>query len=306
MVNKVAKGAEAMKWVLSVITIVTACVLFPIESLAEPKMEPRIILVTGSTSGLGREVARSLVERGDHVIIHGRNRERGEALVKELNEKRAESARFFTADFGSLSEVRSLADQITEQYDHLDVLVNNAGIVRINDPQRRLSQDGYELHFQVNYLSGFLLTDLLVPLLEKSTSGKIVNVASLAATPLDFENLMLKDGYSSNRAYGQSKLAQVMYTFDMSKKLKDKDITVNSLHPETFMNTSMILSAGLKPRSDVMDGRDAVLQLINDANVGNGEFYNVLKLSKANKQAYDADVRARLWRISEEIGRAHV
>jgi NAD(P)-dependent dehydrogenase (short-subunit alcohol dehydrogenase family) len=181
------------------------------------------------------------------------------------------------------------------------VLVNNAGIVRVNDPERRLSEDGYELHFQGNYLSGFLLTDLLLPLLEKNAGSKIVNVSSLAAAALDFDNLMLEQGYSSNRAYGQSKLAQVMYTIDMSKKLEEKGITVNALHPETFMNTGMILSAGLKPRSSVMDGRDAVLQLVNKDNVGNGEFYNVLKLAKANGQAYDAKVRAKLWNTSLQL-----
>jgi len=281
----------------------TFCFLagFTLNGFAGNSDEPRNILVTGSTSGLGREVARSLVDRGDHVIIHGRSKERGEALVAELNAIRADSARFFAADFASLSQVRSLAQSIAAQYDHLDVLVNNAGIVRINDSERRLSNDGYELHLQVNYLSGFLLTDLLLPLLEKNKGSRIVNVSSLAAAPLDFDNLMLEQGYSSNRAYGQSKLAQVMYTIDMSEKLKEKGITVNALHPETFMNTSMILSAGLKPRSSVMDGRDAVLQLVNNHNVGNGEFYNVLNLSKANAQAYDAKVRATLRDVTLQL-----
>lgn len=290
-----------MKWLSSTITMFCFLAGFAMSGLAQNNKEPRIILVTGSTSGLGREVARSLVDGGDHVIIHGRNKERGEALAAQLNAKRAGSARFFTADFASLSQVRSLAKSIAKQYDHLDVLVNNAGIIRINDPERRLSEDGYELHFQVNYLSGFLLTDLLLPLLEKNKGSRIVNVSSLAAAPLDFDNLMLKEGYSSNRAYGQSKLAQVMYTIDMSKKLVEKGITVNSLHPETYMNTSMILSAGLKPRSSVMDGRDAVLQLVNKDNVGSGEFYNVLNLSKANAQAYDSKVRAKLRDVSMQL-----
>jgi len=290
-----------MKWLSSTIIVFSVLVGFSMSSVAENNVQSRNILVTGSTSGLGREVARSLVDAGDHVIIHGRNKERGEALVAQLNAKRAGSARFFAADFSSLSQVHSLAESIAKHYDHLDVLVNNAGIVRINDPERRLSQDGYELHFQVNYLSGFLLTDLLLPLLEKNKGSRIVNVSSLAAAPLDFSNLMLENGYSSNRAYAQSKLAQVMYTIDMSKMLSEKGITVNALHPETYMNTSMILSAGLEPRSSVKDGRDAVLQLVNKDGVGNGEFYNVLNLSKGNAQAYDAKVRAKLRDVSLQL-----
>lgn len=284
-------------------TAVIFCFLatFTATSFADNRAEPRNILVTGSTSGLGREVALSLVDSGDHVIIHGRNKERGAALVAQLNAKRAGSARFFAADFSALSQVRALAANIAAHYDHLDVLVNNAGIVRVNDPQRRISDDGHELHFQVNYLAGFLLTDLLLPLLEKNQAARVVNVSSLAAAPLDFDNLMLEQGYSANRAYGQSKLAQVMYTIDLSKKLQEKGITVNALHPESYMNTRMVLSAGLQPRSSVADGRDAVLQLINKNDVGNGEFYNVLNLSTANPQAYDAKVRTQLWDASLQL-----
>ena len=261
----------------------------------------RIVLITGSTGGLGREVARALAAIGDHVIIHGRDTGRGEALAAEITGKGPGSARFYRADFGSLDEVSMLAAQITRDYPRLDVLVNNAGIALIKDPARRLSQDGYELHFQVNYLSGFMLTELLLPLLEKSPAPRIVNVASGAATPLDFDNLMLETDYSAWRAYGQSKLAQVMYTIELSARLRPQNIIVNALHPATFMDTSMVLEAGITPESSVMDGRDAVLQLVNGDSVGNGQFYNGLERSRTHEQAYDAGVRAQLWTVSQQL-----
>lgn len=269
---------------------------------AESQETSRTILVTGSTSGLGREVARSLAANGDHVILHGRNRERGQALMEEINAQGAGSARFYRADLASFAEIRELAAAIRRDYDRLDVLVNNAGIVRVGDPERRLSQDGLELHFQVNYLAGYLLTDLLLPLLKKSAPARIVNVSSLSAAALEFDNLMLEEGYSFGRAYGQSKLAQVMFTIDLAEELEGADIIVNALHPATFMNTNMVLSAGLEPRSTVEEGRDAVLQLINDTDVGTGQFYDRLELSRAlDEQAYDPEARARLKEVSASL-----
>ena len=258
-------------------------------------------MVTGSTGGLGREVARALAEMGDHVIIHGRNIERGRALEKELNGKRAGSAKFYRADFGSLKEIQTLSEAIIKDYKRIDVLVNNAGIALIGKKERRLSDDGYELHFQVNYLAGFLLTKQLLPLIEKGNTRRIVNVASGSASPLEFDNLMLEKDYSTGRAYGQSKLSQVMHTIELGIRLKDKGVTANSLHPSTFMDTDMIIEAGLKPRTSVMDGRDAVLKLVNNKDVGNGEFYNVQKLARAHAQAYNAAVREKLWKTSEHL-----
>lgn len=298
-------GTAHMKWILSIVFALSLTNVLATDNIQPMDINQRIVLITGSTSGLGREVARSLADAGDHVIIHGRSNERGESLAKELNDKRPGTARFYPADFGSLADVRLLATEIIRDYPRLDVLINNAGIALINDPVRRISQDGYELHFQVNYLSCFLLTDLLLPLLDKGYSPRIINVASISAAPLDFDNLMLQRDYSPWHAYGQSKLAQVMYTADLSNKLLARNITVNSLHPATYMDTSMVLSLGVKPESSVMDGRDAVMHLVNDENVGNGEFYDGLELSKTHAQAYDEAVRAQLWIVSEQLVKSY-
>ena len=225
---------------------------------SKPTASQRIALVTGSTDGLGREVARRLAAEGAHVIIHGRNIERGRAVVDEITASGKGSARFYRADFASLAEVRRLADEIVRDYGRLDLLVNNAGIIA---QARQVSQDGHELTFAVNYLSGYLLTYRLLPLLEKGRSPRVVNVSSLAASPIDFADVMLERGYSSNRAYGQSKLAQVMFTIDLAEELKGKGIVVQALHPATYMNTTMVTSSGGTPRSTVDEGAAAVMNL---------------------------------------------
>ena len=159
-----------------------------------PTPSQRVALVTGSTDGLGREVARRLAAEGAHVIVHGRNAERGKAVVDEINAAGKGSARFYQADFASLAEVRSLADAVTRDYPRLDLLVNNAGVV-VRDG-RQVSKDGHELHFAVNYLSGYLLTYKLLPLIEKGRSPRIVNVSSLSAAPIDFTDVMIERDYS--------------------------------------------------------------------------------------------------------------
>ena len=263
-----------------------------------PSTSQRIALVTGSTDGLGREVARRLAAEGAHVIVHGRNAERGKAMVDEIAAGGKGSARFYQADFASLAEVRRLADEISRDYSRLDLLVNNAGVV-VRDG-RQVSKDGYELHFAVNYLSGYLLTYKLLPLIEKGRSPRIVNVSSLSAAPIDFTDVMIERDYSTNRGYGQSKLSQVMFTIDLAAELKDKGIVVQSLHPATYMNTSMILSAGLTPRSTVEEGTAAVLNAITTT-APSGSYFVGQRLGTPHAQSSDADARRKLRAVSKTL-----
>ncbi|MBT8335422.1 MAG: SDR family NAD(P)-dependent oxidoreductase [Gemmatimonadetes bacterium] len=281
---------------------------FPIGAAAQPvapSADQRVVLVTGSTSGLGREVARSLAADGDHVIVHGRSEERGLALVDEINTDSPGSARFYRADFASLAEVRALAEAVLRDYDRLDVLVNNAGILPIRETQRRLSEDGHELTFQVNYLAGYLLTDLLLPLLRSSAPSRIVNVASVTTSSLDFDDVMLERGYSGMRAYGQSKLAQIMHAIDLAAAMEGTGVTANAVHPASQMDTPMITGAGVRPRSSVLEGRDNVLQLIDGEGVGSGRFYVDGRPGQPRVgQARDPDARARLRALSERLAGA--
>ncbi len=264
---------------------------------ATPTASQRVALVTGSTDGLGRAVARRLAAEGAHVIVHGRNVERGQAVVAEIAAAGKGSARFYRADFASLTEVRRLAGEIRRDYTRLDVLVNNAGVIV---PRREVSKDGYEMQFAVNYLSGYLLTYSLLPLLEKGTSPRIVNVSSLAASPIDFADVMLERGYSPNRAYGQSKLAQVMFTIDLAQELKGKGIVVQALHPATYMDTAMVRSAGGTPRSTVEEGAAAVMNAIATS-APSGSFFIGQKVGTPNAQAADAEARRQLRELSRKL-----
>ncbi len=265
-----------------------------------PEPGQQVVLITGSTGGLGREVARRLAARGAHVIIHGRNRERGTALVDEIEREGVGSARFYAADLASLEQVRGLAHQILRDYDRLDILVNNAGVGSAPD-ERLLSEDGHEYRFQVNYLSHFLLTRLLLPRLVASAPSRIVNVSSLAQAPIDFDDVMLEKDFRGGRAYAQSKLAQVMFTFDLHEALEGTGVMVNSLHPATYMPTGMVRRAGVEPRATIDEGAEAVMQLITSTEIEGGQFFRGLSPGRAHAQAYDPEARAKLRKLSEEL-----
>ncbi len=267
---------------------------------ARPRPGQPVILVTGATSGLGREVALRLAGGGAHVIVHGRDSARGAEVVQAIAQAGKGSARFYAADFASPAEIRQFAERILRDYSRLDVLVNNAGIGTV-PADRQLTEDGSEIRFQVNYLSGFLLTRLLLPRLLATTPSRIVNVSSLSASPIDFDDVMIAKNFSPMRAYGQSKLSQVMFSFDLAQEFEGKGVTVNALHPATLMPTGMVAKAGYQPQSTVDEGAKAVLQLVLAPSLGTGQFFVGLVPARAHQQAYDAEARAKLKRVSEEL-----
>jgi NAD(P)-dependent dehydrogenase (short-subunit alcohol dehydrogenase family) len=260
-----------------------------------------VILITGSTGGLGREVARALAAGGAHIIVHGRSEERGRELVDEIAAAGVGSAAFYRADLASLAETRELAQAILRDYDRLDVLVNNAGVWADGPEERTLTGDGIELAFQVNYLSHYLLTRRLLPLLLASEPARIVNVSSIAQRPLDFDDPMMDEGYSHGRGYAQSKLAQVLFTMDLAEELGERDVVVAALHPATMMGTDMVLSRGAQPRASVDEGREAVVNLVLSPGVESGSYYTGLRPGRANEQAYDPEARRRLRELAREL-----
>jgi NAD(P)-dependent dehydrogenase (short-subunit alcohol dehydrogenase family) len=263
----------------------------------------RMALVTGATDGVGRVVAKELAGDGWRVLVHGRDRRRGEALVREI-EQAGGSATFLAADLSSLAEVRRLATAVRKATDRLDLLINNAGIGTAgNVPGRQTSADGHELRFAVNYLAGFLLTHLLLPLLKASAPARIVNVASAGQQAIDFSDVMLTRHYSGAAAYRQSKLAQILFTVDLADELKGSGVIANTLHPSTYMNTTMVRQSGTSPISRVEDGAAAILQLaVSPALEGrSGLYFNVLREARADPQAYDVEARRRLRALSLEL-----
>lgn len=268
------------------------------------QLHGKTILITGSTDGVGRRVAQRLAADGATVLIHGRSRERGELLLNELAAAGNDGCVFYPADLASLAEVRRLADVVRKTHSRLDLLINNAGVGSGGPaPPRLTSADGYELRFAVNYLAGFLLTRMLLPRLVASAPARIVNVASAGQQAIDFDDVMLVGGYSGARAYMQSKLAQILFTFDLARELEGTGVTVTALHPATFMDTTMVRQSGRTPISTVEQGADAILNLaVAPALAGrSGLYFNGLREARADPQAYDEQARERLRALSLEL-----
>ena len=268
-----------------------------------PQQSRRVALVTGSTDGVGRFVAERLGADGWEVIVHGRDAERGAAVVAAIAAPGG-SARFLSADLSDLAAVRGLAEQIELSAPRLDLLINNAGIGSGGAGARRqVNAAGVELRFAVNYLAGFALTLRLLPLIRRSAPARIVNVASAGQQAIDFDDVMLTRDYSGGRAYMQSKLAQVMFAFDLAERLEGTGVTVNCLHPATYMATTMVREAGVTPWSTVEEGARAILQLAaSPALEGrSGLYFNGLAEARADAQAYDAKARAKLWALSVKL-----
>jgi NAD(P)-dependent dehydrogenase (short-subunit alcohol dehydrogenase family) len=268
--------------------------------------EQTTALVTGATDGLGRMVAAELADRGARVLIHGRDPERGAQTVEEIRRRTGNGrVELHLADLSSLAEVRDLAGAVAESAPELGLLINNAGIGSglPEGRERQESRDGNELRFAVNYLAGFALTERLLPTLRANAPARIVFVSSLGQMPIDFDDPMLTDGYDGVRAYCQSKLAQVMEAIDLSESVPPAEVTANSLHPATFMPTKMVLEERGSSVDSLELGTRSVLQLALDPELDwvSGRFYDRLEESAANPQAYDADARARLRALSEEL-----
>jgi NAD(P)-dependent dehydrogenase (short-subunit alcohol dehydrogenase family) len=273
-------------------------------------IEQQTILVTGSTDGLGKSTAHALARQGATVLLHGRDQQRLQATQQEIREATGNAKlETYLADFASLEEVRHLGQTLQKDHPHLDMLINNAGIGGGNrdHPRRELSQDGYELRFAVNYLAPFLLTNLLLPSLRQGAPSRIVNVASVGQSPINFDDVMLERRYDPTQAYSQSKLALIMFTFDLAEKLKGDRITVNALHPATYMNTKIVYESVGYALSTIEDGQKAVMYLATSPQLDEvtGKYFDQQREARANAQTYNLAARRQLWQLSEELTGAH-
>jgi NAD(P)-dependent dehydrogenase (short-subunit alcohol dehydrogenase family) len=258
-----------------------------------------VALITGSTDGLGREVALRTAAMGFHVIVHGRDQARGDSVVAAIK-ARGGSAQFLRADLSDFGEVRRLAADVLAEHPRLRLLVNNAGIYP-SAGQRRSGPAGAELTFTVNYLSGFLLTRLLLPALVHEAPTRIINVASRAQQPLDFSDPQLTRGYSDGRAYAQSKLAQITFTMDLGAQLTGTSVRVVAVHPANMMPTGMVVGRGATPQSTLDEGADAVMNLLELSDIPTGTYYNGPRQAQAHAQAYDAEAQRALRALSERL-----
>jgi len=260
------------------------------------------IVITGSTDGLGKNVALKLAQQGSKIILHGRDAEKGQKTLNEIISATGnKNITYLNSDLSSLQSVRDLGAEILKEYKNIDILINNAGVY-FTDDVRHLSRDGFELTFAVNYLAPFLLSHLLIPALQQKEVTKIINVSSGAQHELDFEDIMLEHRYTNRKAYAQSKLALIMFTFTLAGQLKDTKIRVNALHPEKLMNTKMVLDAFCSAETTVEQGTDVVLHVATSPETENitGAYFDKKVISEARSQAYDVIARDKLYRMSKE------
>jgi NAD(P)-dependent dehydrogenase (short-subunit alcohol dehydrogenase family) len=276
------------------------------------QMDGRTCMVTGATSGIGLATARVLAQGGATTVAVGRNREKGAAVVARIREETGTPAvEFMQADLSVQAEIRHLVKEFQSRYSRLDVLVNNAGGFFL---RRQLSADGIEMTFALNYLSPFLLTNLLLDTLMTSTSARIVNVSSAVhrGARLSFEDLEGETKYSGIGAYGQSKLAVLLFTYELARRLEGTRITVNAVHPG-FVATNigmnsvwmiklvapLIRLVALSPE----EGAQTSIYLASSPEVAGvtGKYFAKKEAIYSSPTSYDEAAAKRLWEISVEM-----
>ncbi len=259
----------------------------------------QVALITGATDGLGRALADALADDGWRLILHGRRADALAVAADEIAARGGQRPATVLADLSELAQVRRLAGEVGAQADRLDALVSNAGIGsgEPDGTERSESADGFELRFAVNYLAGALLSLELLALLRASAPARIVNVASIGQHPLDFSDLMLERDYSGSRAYGQSKLAQIMFGFELASRLPAEQVTVNSLHPGTYMPTKIVMQSVGRSIDSLQTGVDATQRLVSAPELAGvtGEFFDRQEVARVSPQAYDPEARSKLW-----------
>ena len=276
------------------------------------KMDGKVVLVTGSTDGIGKQTAYSLAGKGAMVLMHGRNSLRGEKVQEEIRRTTGSaSLQFFQAELSSAKDIQKLADQIKESHDRLDVLINNAGTFQ---QERRLNDDGLEKTFAINYLAQFRLVHELLDLLKRSASGnasgnassRIVNVASIAhwnASAMDWSNLQGEKRYDGFEAYARSKLAVVLFTYALAMRLEGTGVTANCLHPGVIKTKLLRAGFGDYPGDTPENGAKTSVYLASSPEVEgiSGRYFEKCKPMRSSPISYDLELQERLWQISTEL-----
>jgi NAD(P)-dependent dehydrogenase (short-subunit alcohol dehydrogenase family) len=273
----------------------------------------RVCLVTGATSGIGKATAHALAAMGANVVLVGRDPQKGEATVQEIRQTTAnDEVELLLADLSSQASIRQLADQVLAEHARLHVLVNCAGAF-FRD--RRVTIDGLEMTFALNHLAYFLLTTLLLHLLQESAPARVVNVTSGAHSTgrIDFEDLQGERGYRGQAAYNQSKLANVLFTHELARRLDGTGVTVNCVHPGVVDTNfgrqnqpllwRLVISIVAPFMRSLEKGAETVVYLSSDPELETvtGKYFHDLKPKRSSKLSCDEAVAGRLWQVSEEL-----
>ena len=277
-------------------------------------LQSKVILVTGSNTGIGKATALGLAGLGATIVASARSEEKGRRAVEEIRHETANpEVHLLVGDLGSLAGVRALAAEFVERWDRLDVLVNNAGVFL---SERSETVDGFETTFAVNHLAPFLLTHLLLDRLEASAPSRIVNVASQAhvGAVLDFDDLGSSRAYSTMDVYGKSKLANILFTRELARRLEGRGVTANSLHPGVVRSDlgadgdmrgffrfgwrliqPFLISPARGARTSIYLASSPEVEGVS------GEYFDKCKPSRSSSASKDMDAAARLWRVSAEM-----
>ena len=266
-------------------------------------MENQVVLITGSTDGIGKAAAIEAARRGAAVIVHGRSAERVSAVQREISGITGSEPNGVIADFSSLKEVQDLAGRLLRELPRLDVLINNAGII---SRTRKTSDDGYELTFAVNHLAPFLLTTSLLELLRRNAPARVVTVSSMVhhGARVDFDDLMQERGYDGMRAYGQSKLANVLFTMELARResvAPGGEVTAVALHPGVI-NTK-VLHEFFSGGAPVSQGADNVLTPALDPRYtdATGVYFSGGRPETADPAGTDPEAARKLWEVSAQL-----
>ncbi len=280
--------------------------------MAGSNLGAKTILVTGANSGIGKATAQLLAEGGARVVMVCRNPERGEPARAEIvNKSGNENVELLTADFASQRQIRTLAEAFKRRHDRLDALVNNAGLYL---PRRTETEDGVETTWAVNHLAPFLLTNLLLDVIKASAPARIVNVSSNAhfGNTIHFDDPGLAENYNWQRAYGQSKLANVLFTYELARRLEGAGVTATCLHPgvvatNIWNRSANPISLMMRPFKLMMTrparSARAVARLAVDPALEGvtAQYFDEMKERRSSRISYDEDVARRLWDLSEEM-----
>jgi NAD(P)-dependent dehydrogenase (short-subunit alcohol dehydrogenase family) len=265
-------------------------------------MENKIVLITGATDGIGKQTAVKLAGMGAEVIVHGRSKSRGEATLREIRESSGKEARFLQADLSSLENVAGMAEEVIKTCDHIDVLINNAGVFQRGQV---FSDDGYEMTFAVNHLAHFALSLQLLPLLKKSEQGRIITLSSVAhqnSPKTDFTDIHDINAYIDYSAYSLSKLANVLFSNELAARLNGTKITSNSLHPGVITTKLLYEGFGISGSSVEQGCMTSVYLASNESLSGtNGKYFSDSRETAPSPYAFDPELRKNLWNLSEEL-----
>ena len=275
-------------------------------------MQDKTVLVTGGTNGIGLVTARELAGMGAQMVIVSRNKRRCEATVEMIKQETGNiHVEYIVADFSAKADIRKAAEMFKTHHQRLDVLVNNAGALFF---KHLLSVDGLEMTFALNHLNYFYLTSLLLDVIKSSVPARVINVSSGAHYDgrIDFDDLMGKKGYIGMRAYSQSKLANILFTYELARRLEGTGVTVNALHPG-FVSTGFAKNNGLIFRLGMNligpfirqagEGAATTIYLASSPEVEGvtGKYFVDKKIVRSNPESYEDQVALRLWQVSLEL-----